>query len=111
MVKRNKILSGVGIGAVGAVGAVMIAGCTVGPNYKQPETPMPPAYGSTTQPTTVATSQPTSQAATAAATQPSPVIDMTQWWRSFNDPTLDRLIEQAWQANLDLKQAEGRIHI
>jgi NodT family efflux transporter outer membrane factor (OMF) lipoprotein len=79
------------------------AGCTVGPNYRPPQTPMPAAYGSTTQPTSLATSQPA-----AAATQPISV-DTTQWWRTFSDPALDRLVDQALKANLDLRQAEARV--
>jgi hypothetical protein len=43
---------------------------------------MPPAYGSTTQPTAVATVTAASHRTAARAV----LIDMTQWWRSFNDP-------------------------
>ena len=32
-----------------------------------------------------------------------------RWWRTFNDPTLDRLIERAAQSNLDLREAVLRI--
>lgn len=31
------------------------------------------------------------------------------WWRSFKDPLLDRLIERAWEENLPLQQAAVRI--
>ena len=87
-----------GLGAV-----LFIGGCTVGPNYKRPEMNVPTAYGSTTRPTSVASSQP------ATSTQPVVAVDTAQWWRTFNDPVLDRLVDQALQANLDLRQAQGRI--
>jgi outer membrane protein, multidrug efflux system len=32
-----------------------------------------------------------------------------RWWRTFNDPTLDRLIARAAQSNLDLREAVLRI--
>ncbi len=31
------------------------------------------------------------------------------WWRSFNDPELDSLVERAIKANLDLQLAEARV--
>jgi multidrug efflux system outer membrane protein len=89
-----------------AVGGV-VGGCTVGPNYKAPPTTVPPAYGSTTQPTAEASSRPSTQPTTQASTQPA--IDFTQWWKSFNDPMLNKLVDQARIANWDLKQAEGRV--
>lgn len=35
--------------------------------------------------------------------------DLSEWWRSFNDPALDRLIEIAYQQNLSLRVAGARI--
>jgi NodT family efflux transporter outer membrane factor (OMF) lipoprotein len=68
--------------------AAAVAGCTVGPNYKEPATPVPPAYGS------------------APATQPSASV---AWWTLFNDDVLNRLVNDARQSNLDLRQANARI--
>jgi outer membrane protein, multidrug efflux system len=56
--------------------------------------------------------QPASQPATAtqpavAATQPS--VDLATWWKGFNDPTLDKLIDQAIKSNLDLMVATARV--
>src|SRR5262249_28225747 len=31
------------------------------------------------------------------------------WWKAFNDPVLDRLIEYAYRDNLSLRQAGGRV--
>lgn len=35
--------------------------------------------------------------------------DLTTWWRSFDDPPLTQLVEQASAANLDLAQALARL--
>src|SRR3954447_26566915 len=68
---------------------VLIAGCAVGPDYKPPQTKMPESYGATTQPTELA--------------------NLRQWWTTFNDATLNTLIDRATEANLDLRLAAARI--
>ncbi len=73
-----------------------LGGCTVGPNYKQPQTRVPDAW---TGPTEAAGAE---QKAAAAK-------DIVQWWTTFGDPTLTSLVERAVKSNLDLKQAESRI--
>jgi NodT family efflux transporter outer membrane factor (OMF) lipoprotein len=35
--------------------------------------------------------------------------DSGQWWRGFGDPLLDRLMERAGRANLDVRKAESRL--
>ena len=35
--------------------------------------------------------------------------DLSQWWKVFNDPVLDRLICSAYQQNLTLRQAGFRV--
>ena len=66
-----------------------LAGCTVGPSYEEPQVQMPQRYG-----------QP-------PATQPVEIP--VAWWTTFNDPVLDRLIDEARQSNLDLRTAEARV--
>ena len=39
-------------------------------------------------------------------TQPA---DYRTWWKAFNDPTLDRLIETAYRENLNLRVAGVRV--
>src|ERR1041384_877753 len=73
-----------------------IAGCKVGPDYKPPEITTPAVFSQA----------PTTQPSTQPSTRPSV---STQWWKSFNDPKLDRLIESAVAANLDLRIATARI--
>src|SRR5215207_2878275 len=77
--------------------AALITGCTVGPNYEEPRVAVPDQYGQT------ATTQPAStQPATAAA---APVEIPPAWWTTFNDETLNRLIIDARESNLDLRAA------
>jgi NodT family efflux transporter outer membrane factor (OMF) lipoprotein len=92
-------------------GAALLAGCTVGPNYKEPEMKVPGDYGNYATP--AATVAPATQPApAAAATQPStrPALPVTNaWWNTFNDPMLDRLIEEAAAQSLPLRAAAARV--
>jgi len=88
-----------------SVALAIIAGCTVGPDYKKPNTTLPTQFSeisSATRPATQSTTQPVSDAA-----QP---IDLNQWWKTFNDPALNRLIDRAVNNNLDLKVATARVY-
>ncbi len=66
---------------------LVLAGCAVGPDYHPPKTAMPAAW-------------------TDAKLVGPPV---TQWWKTFNDPELDSLIERAVGANHDLRIANARL--
>ena len=44
-----------------------------------------------------------------SAEAPPAEADARQWWRAFDDPTLDRLIETALTENLDLREAIARL--
>jgi multidrug efflux system outer membrane protein len=63
----------------------LLAGCMVGPNYRRPAVPAPPAYQEPA-PTTDTT------------TAPSPAA----WWEVFHDPKLNDLEAQAEKANRDI---------
>jgi multidrug efflux system outer membrane protein len=80
------------------VAAVMLltSACMVGPNYKPPVTRMPAHWEGDDEVTK-------SQASEA------PNTNLAQWWRVFNDPILDELIEQALSSNLDEKISIARI--
>ncbi|MEA2736273.1 MAG: outer membrane protein multidrug efflux system, partial [Humisphaera sp.] len=74
------------------------AGCTVGPEYRQPNRPMPREWiGPSTQP------------ATRASVTTEAAADVAQWWRNFHDPALDSLIDRAIGQNLDLQLASSRL--
>src|SRR5437773_4392556 len=80
-----------------AIGVLFAAGCTVGPDYRPPKNEMPSVYGrsgSAGRPTTNPSTQP---------------VSLALWWTTFDDPTLNTLIEQAIQSNQELKIAESRV--
>lgn len=72
---------------------MMMAGCTVGPDYKPQDPNMPAAY--------------TGRISTAET--PAEYTNLVQWWKVFNDPNLTSLVDRAVKSNLDLQQAEARI--
>jgi len=71
----------------------LLAGCMVGPNYHSPA-PGQPAQ------------QPFASGASPGFTGDEPP---GHWWSLFNDPTLDRLVEQALRANTDLRVAAANL--
>jgi NodT family efflux transporter outer membrane factor (OMF) lipoprotein len=78
---------------------VLVAGCTVGPDYEPPDRPMPRGWvGPSTQPATQ-----------ASVTTDAGAADVATWWRNFRDPVLDSLIDRAIDQNLDLAQAASRL--
>ena len=78
--------------AVRVLLAALIGGCAVGPDFKRPEITVPAAWHARSDP------QVQTQVAADAL-----------WWKAFNDPTLDRLIELATRQNLPLQIAGLRI--
>jgi len=68
-----------------AIGVVwLLSGCTVGPDYHKPASPVAPAFDNMI----------------AGNAEPEP-----KFWRAFNDPVLDRLIGDALAANYDIRIA------
>lgn len=76
---------------------VILAGCAVGPNYHPPKADMKSGFGEMTSTNAAVTSLPTTN---------SPVVE---WWRGFNDPELDHLIESALHENYNLRIALARV--
>jgi NodT family efflux transporter outer membrane factor (OMF) lipoprotein len=99
--------------ATAALAAVLLQGCKLGPNYKQPNEPVPDRYSG------AAAGPAAPPAGPAKAGAPAPAPDAPRlsaeqeppsfWWREFHDAELDRLIEQATAGNLNLKVAYLRI--
>jgi NodT family efflux transporter outer membrane factor (OMF) lipoprotein len=95
---RRRVTSGAARGRAslrwsGLAAAAALAACTVGPNYKTPDLPTPPAY------------QETGAVAGASAATP----DLAQWWSQFHDPTLDSLVQRALAGNLDVAAEVSKI--
>ncbi len=80
-----------------------LAGCAAGPSYQAPlaaDLGVPAGYSGAaagTGPLSAPLSAPLSDA------------DLAGWWRRFDDPALDSLVERAMAANLDIRQAEARL--
>jgi NodT family efflux transporter outer membrane factor (OMF) lipoprotein len=74
------------------LGATLLAGCTVGPNYHAPELPVPPTYA---EPQQIAA--------------PGATIDPAHWWTAFGDTTLTSLVERALKDNPDIATAASRV--
>ncbi|RZM26692.1 MAG: hypothetical protein EOP67_41465, partial [Sphingomonas sp.] len=70
--------------------AALLAGCTVGPEYRRPQVAMPAAWVA-----------PLPHDASATA--------LKGWWQRFDDPVLLRLQEQAEASSPTLDQAVARI--
>ncbi|WEF31555.1 efflux transporter outer membrane subunit [Pseudoduganella chitinolytica] len=71
---------------------VLLAGCSVGPDFQRPVLALPDHYSR--------------HAATAPAAAPTDAG--APFWRHFNDPQLTALVEQALAANGDLRVALAR---
>ena len=85
------------------LGASLVTGCAVGPNYRTPKVPTPAGFAEAAAAATPARS-PTD------ATPPAPAaVDLTGWWHALNDPELDSLIERAVTANPDVIIALDRL--
>lgn len=74
-------------------GAVLAA-CATGPDYKKP---------------TITTSASGAFATTSAAVDAGHGPTDDRWWMMYNDPVLDRLIDDALQANTDVRVAVARL--
>ena len=76
-----------------AAAGLITAGCAVGPNYHTPAVAADAggAFASATGPATVADAPP------------------ADWWRLYQDPVLDGLVQQALTENTDLKVAAANL--
>lgn len=74
--------------------AMLVCGCTVGPDFKEPHGIDQSAWQDAGQSVHVVSPQ----------SEPDP-----NWWSGFNDPVLSSLIEKAVAGNLDLQQAMLRV--
>jgi NodT family efflux transporter outer membrane factor (OMF) lipoprotein len=80
---------------------VALEGCTVGPKYVRPSTPMTAAYKEA----------PPASFKEAGPWRPANPADQKSrgnWWEAFGDPQLNQLEEQVATSNQDLKVFEAR---
>ena len=82
-----------------AAATILLAGCTVGPNFTKPDAKLPGNWCAST-----------CQAAKASVpSQPTAAPINAAWWTSFNDPELVALEQRVASSNLDLKVASLRL--
>jgi NodT family efflux transporter outer membrane factor (OMF) lipoprotein len=66
------------------------------PDYRQPDTPAKGGWTHSNQ---------------AGATVTAPAAISPEWWKGFNDPTLDALVARAIAGNFDIKVLAARIQV
>ena len=78
------------LAGAGKMGGAMLSGCAVGPDYDRAFVTLPTKWGN--------------------AKAPSPkAVTLAHWWNRLGDPTLNALLEEAVQCNLDVASAKARI--
>jgi len=73
---------------------ILLAGCTLGPNYKRPKIDTPSVYRAADQ-------QPGTQNAASLGDE--------KWWTVYQDPELQQLIRTALAENYDVRIAAARV--
>ena len=73
-----------------AVASVLLAACTVGPDYVRPSLPAVDQFSNSASP--------------QVAQEAAPAMDL-EFWRSFGDPVLEQLVDEALLSNHDLRIA------
>lgn len=68
---------------------LVLAGCTIGPDYRRPADGVPAAF--------------------TARSGAAPVLATTPWWLTLNDAVLNGLVSRARQANPDLARAQASV--
>jgi outer membrane protein, multidrug efflux system len=82
-----------GVTVAAIVLALVVGGCTVGPDYQQPRPSMPVQWSSAGE--------------NGIAVGGS--MEIVRWWDLFGDSQLESLVDRAVGANKDLKLAEARV--
>lgn len=74
---------------------LLLGGCTtVGPNYQQPELPLPNKWNG---------------AATVSSIYSSQSQNLSEWWQKLNDPVLSGLVEECLRQSPDLHNAQAKL--
>jgi NodT family efflux transporter outer membrane factor (OMF) lipoprotein len=83
-------------GRIAALAALLVGGCSVGPDYVRPQATAPAAY-----------KEAGADDGTWKVAQPKDAALRADWWTVFNDPQLDDLEKRIAGANQTLKVAEA----
>jgi NodT family efflux transporter outer membrane factor (OMF) lipoprotein len=95
--RRETTLPAIPLMVLGLSG-MLLGGCKCGPEFQPPREDMPVGWAGVATPTTPQRSATTTN-----------VADIAQWWETFNDPMLTRLVQDAVSTNLDLQIARTRV--
>lgn len=82
---------------VALMGAALLSACAVGPDYKRPNLDVPKSLSAK------------SLDSNANANASTEAVQWLSWWKSFNDPVLNQLLEEGLANNQDLQIAIARI--
>ncbi len=77
-----------------SLSALLLAACTVGPDYQRPQIELPQTWRS--------------GGALPASEKPEALANLA-WWTQLGDPVLDAMVAEALASNHDLKTAAARI--
>jgi NodT family efflux transporter outer membrane factor (OMF) lipoprotein len=94
--RPRRCLIGHGAGTASALAALMLAGCTVGPNFHRPRPKTTTSFLADRPPIT----------APNGVNQGK--VDL-RWWKSFHDPILTALETRAARQNLDIQASTERL--
>lgn len=75
---------------------LLLSGCMVGPDYKKPNTNVDAKWN-------------TNNSASIKTTQTKDAAQNATWWKSFNDPVLNHLIEVGYKNNLTLQSTGAKV--
>ncbi|HEY6514648.1 MAG TPA: efflux transporter outer membrane subunit [Steroidobacteraceae bacterium] len=93
---------------IAAGGALLAAGCAVGPNFKPP--PAPQVAGYTAKPLEATTATPGDPAGAAQRFRPGADIP-ADWWQLFHSKPLNSLVTSALTSNADLQAAQAALRV
>ncbi|HUO03180.1 MAG TPA: TolC family protein, partial [Rhizomicrobium sp.] len=82
---------------------LLLAGCTVGPDFKAPDPPAVPQYTSGTQPSATAPARNAAQSFDISAALPA------EWWSLFASPALDQAVKDALQGSPSIAAARATL--
>lgn len=81
------------LGLIATAAALVLGGCLVGPNYKAPAVPAPPAYSDS------------GHNGDWASAKPADAADRGAWWAVYQDPELNDLEQRCASANQNIAAA------
>ena len=81
------------LGLIATAAALVLGGCLVGPNYKAPTVPAPPAYSDS------------GHNGDWASAKPADAADRGAWWAVYQDPELNDLEQRCASANQNIAAA------